>query len=208
MRELQETYTQSLRDSETPAALFGIFQNVFPLLYKKLDSHAWKKLIRDFFLSYPITTPFVHEIPDNFVEYLHTHSDKEIFELAHYDWVEFALAIDNTDLARLNINTEGDYILGIPVISPLAYLLHYETPEEKYYIAYRDKAHDVFYVTINLFSAKFFELLKNNTSHSGEAVLKQLAIETHHPNPDQMEKHGIDLLKQWHEKDIILGTTC
>ncbi|HEV2614013.1 MAG TPA: putative DNA-binding domain-containing protein [Gammaproteobacteria bacterium] len=198
MKDLQETYTHSLRESETPGILFEILGNVFPLLHQQLEPAVWEKLVRDFFHTHPIKTPFSHEIPDDFVEYLYTHAEKNWFELAHYDWVELALGIDMADLSH--IKSEGN----IPLVSPLAYLLHYETLNNSYYIAFRNRTHEVFYHPINLFSAKFFELLKNNTTLTGEAVLEKLALETQHPNPELMKKDGLALLQEWREKDILL----
>lgn len=210
MRSLQENFTAIYRKN-TPDSLIEILTNMFPLLQTALGSQNWKKQVDDFFQNHPIKTPIVHEIPDEFVDYLYHHAEKKHFELAHYEWVEIALYFDKTDLAQIPCHSTGDLLQGIPVVSPLAYLLHYETLKqhaEDYYIAYRNTKHDVFYLGINLFSAKFFELLQKNTSLSGESVLKTLAIDTHHPSPALVLENGLALLQEWREKDIILGIAC
>lgn len=198
MRALVENHTRTLRES-TPDGLTDILNNAFPILNQKLEPSHWNTLVDDFFRTHPLTTPIFHEVPQEFVEYLYHHAEKKWFELAHYEWVETALFFDNTDLSQFK--QEGN----IPLVSPLAYLLHYETINNSYYIAFRNRAHEVFYHSINLFSAKFFELLKNNTTLTGEAVLEQLARETQHPNPEQMKKDGLALLQEWRAKDILLN---
>lgn len=198
MRALIEKHTLELRNSTPPEALVEILTNAFPVLNKKLEPAHWNSIVDNFFRTHPLTTPIFHDVPQEFVEYLYHHAEKKWFELAHYEWVETALFFDSTDLSQ--IKHEKD----IPLVSPLAYLLHYETMDNSYYIAFRNRAHEVFYLSINLFSAKFFELLKNNTTLSAEDILEKLAVETQHPNPELMKKDGFVLLQEWREKDILL----
>jgi len=214
MRALQEKYTQTLRNSDTPETLSSTLQNAFPLLYnkyKKLDLIQWQKLVRNFFNTHPLKTPILHEIPDEFVEFLHLQGDKNNFELAHYDWVEIILELDSIDLNTINYTITANIIDHIPLISPLAYLVHYETftkNNENHHIIWRNRNHQVSYLAVNIFSAKFFELLKNNKTLSGQAVLELLILETNPPNPILVIKNGLALLQHWREKEIILGASC
>lgn len=205
MKALQEQLTHKIR-RENPENILAFLENAFPELHKAMPKAEWLTLASDFFQHYPIKTPIVHEVADLYVDYLHQHSEKKWFELAHYEWVEVALYFDITDLKEIKAYQPTDFTQAIPLISPLAYLLHYEIYNPGFYIAYRNYAHDVFYEPINLFSAKLFELLKSNAGFTSEASLKKLAMETKHPNPTELLTNGLDLIQQWHQKNIILGS--
>ena len=151
--ELQRRFAAHLRDPATAPAPDGIedrrlqvyrelfFDNMssslggtFPVLRAILGTERWTTLVRDFYRDYRCQTPLFLEIPREFVEYLGDAREARpndppfLYELAHYEWVELALAIDEHDLAALAADPGGDLLAGVPVLSPLAWPLAYRFP--------------------------------------------------------------------------------
>ncbi|HWP00695.1 MAG TPA: putative DNA-binding domain-containing protein [Methylococcus sp.] len=70
----------------------------FPVLRRILRGPRWNALVEDFLASHRCTTPYFAEIPEEFLSYLaeeRAGSENDppfLLELAHYEWVELALA--------------------------------------------------------------------------------------------------------------------
>jgi hypothetical protein len=70
----------------------------FPVLRRILRGPRWEALVADFLACHRCTTPYFSEIPEEFLSYLaeeRTESGGDppfLLELAHYEWVELALA--------------------------------------------------------------------------------------------------------------------
>ena len=81
----------------------------FPVLRALYSEQDWLALIRAFYAHYRCHTPLFTEIAREFLRYLQdfretTESDPPfLLELAHYEWVEMALELDDKDLAILAI---------------------------------------------------------------------------------------------------------
>jgi len=80
----------------SPACLAG----TFPVLHAILGAERWQRLVRDFYRLHRCHTPLFLEIPREFLDYLGDEREAAeddppfLYELAHYEWVELALAID------------------------------------------------------------------------------------------------------------------
>ena len=79
--------------------IFGSVSTCFPVCKSILGARAWKKLVREFFAQHQATTPIFREIPQQFLQFLKTTKNlPDYFEqLAHYEWVELAVASQPTD---------------------------------------------------------------------------------------------------------------
>ncbi|MGB1111211.1 MAG: DNA-binding domain-containing protein, partial [Gammaproteobacteria bacterium] len=103
----------------------------FPVLKRILPEERWHALVRDFMVRHRCSTPLFTEIGQEFLAFLRearaNHPSDPVFmaELAHYEWVELALYIDESEVDRSGIDPNGDLILGQPVVSPLAWPLAY-----------------------------------------------------------------------------------
>jgi hypothetical protein len=153
LARLQASFAAHIRDPQSVAAPEGIedrrmgiyrdlfFNNIvnflsgnFPVLRTLYTEKEWTTLCREFYRDYRCHTPLFPELPREFLQYLQDHrQDHEgdppfMLELAHYEWVELALSLDEADIDTIEVDPEGDLLHGIPVLSPLAWPLSYRYP--------------------------------------------------------------------------------
>ena len=144
-----------------------------------------------------------------------------LLELAHYEWVELALSLDERELPDIVADPSGDLLEGIPVLSPLAWPLSYRYPvhmikpdfqpqdppnEPSHILVYRNRGDDVKFMKLNDVSRLLLEMMRENPNATGRVVLQKLAAAISHPHPERVISTGVDLLNDLREKDIILGT--
>lgn len=205
----------------------GFVESGFPVLREVMDEDHWHAMVRDFFVRHRCETPIFTEIAREFLDYLQNErGDVEgdpafLRELAHYEWVELALSIDQSDIDQLSCDPDGDLLDGHPVISPLAWPLSYQydvqhisadyqprqAPEQPtHVVVYRDREDEVRFMTVTPVTQRLLYLLIENTGISGRDALNQIAEELQHPDPRQVIEHGLQTLRELQERDIVLGT--
>ena len=245
-REQQYAFAAHLRDPERNPAPAGIedrrlgiyrelfFNNVsgllagtFPVIHKILGEPAWRALMRDFFSRHVSRTPLFLEVPREFLRFLEeergTHAEDPAFlvELAHYEWVELALSIDETEPGLGAVDRDGDLLAGRPVKSPLAWLLTYAWPVHRiapdfqpaepgaqptFLVVYRNLADKVGFIELNAVAARLLELLDTDARASGRELLERIANEISHPQPQVVVLGGLQILENLHRLDVVLGT--
>ncbi|QJD28918.1 HvfC family RiPP maturation protein [Methylococcus geothermalis] len=108
--------------------------NGFPVIKRLLGEASWSALIRDFFARHVCTTPYFSEICEEFLVYLEEERDAReedppfLFELAHYEWVELALAIHPAEAFPVSPGLPSNWPERGIEISPLAWHLAYRYP--------------------------------------------------------------------------------
>ena len=206
----------------------GFIANSFPVLRKIIDDEYWHKMMRDYVAHHQAHTPLFPKMPQEFLQYLE-HERKEsvddhpfMLELAHYEWVETSLSLDSRDISFDEVEKDGDLLESIPVVSPLVMPLAYQWPVHKvspeflpdtmpeqatYLLVYRDRNDDVGFIELNPVSAKLIEVCLDNTNQlSGKDILLSIAEQLQHPDPDVVIKGGLEIMQDFKNKDIILGT--
>lgn len=207
----------------------GFIANTYPVLRQVLPDDHWHAMIRDYFANHLSHTPLFPEMPREFLQYLEHEREPQpddplfMLELAHYEWVELALSLLDEKIDATKIDTDGDLLDGIPVISPLAWPLSYRFPVHKigpafqpkeagstqtHLIVYRDAGFDVRFIDINPVTARLLQLLNGEDPGSGRAVLQQVAMELLHPQPDIVIQGGIKILNDLKSRQVILGICC
>ena len=200
--------------------------NTYPVLRKITADAHWHAMIRDYFANHLAQTPLFPEMPREFLKYLEQERapcpNDPVFmlELAHYEWVELALAILDKDVDTSDINAAGNLLDGIPVISPLAWLLNYRFPVHKispefqpqtadmaptYLLVYRDHDYKVRFIEANPVSARLTQLVIDNNNKTGRELLELIADELGHPQPDVVIQGGLDILSDLKRRNVILG---
>ena len=199
----------------------------FPVLRSLFADDAWHSMVRDFMIHHQCHTPYFLEISQEFLLYLqNTRASRQddppfLKELAHYEWVELALDVAEEDLALIEVDSEGDLLESLPMVSPLAWSLCYQYPvhkigsdfqpdqpgpESSYLIVYRNSDDKVGFMEANSVTARLLELLEIDDTDSGLQALEKLAVELQHPQPQQVIDGGSAILHQLKSLDIILGT--
>jgi Uncharacterized protein conserved in bacteria len=199
--------------------------NLFPVLKKITPDDRWHAMVHDFFRIHQCHSPLFNKIPQEFLQYLEHERDITsdppfILELAHYEWVDYAVSIDVRDIEWDGVDSEGDLLAGIPVISPLAWPLQYRFPvhtirpevqpeqapeQPTYIVVYRDRNDKVGFVELNPVSARLLELIKQDQNLPGRELLETISRELRHPNPDVVIQGGLEIMQNLRQKDIILG---
>ena len=196
----------------------------FPVLKSVLKEEAWNGLIRDFYARHRCRTPLFLQIPQEFLIYLE-HERQALpgdppfmNELAHYEWVELALAVAEDeppilypDLAASLPNVR----LGLsPVAWPLAYRypVHGIGPVNQpdvapaiatFLVVYRDREDVVRFTEIN--QATYFVLqgIQQNPGRLATDYLRDTATALGLPRVDDVLAFGVPLLAELHNKGVI-----
>lgn len=199
----------------------------FPVLRKIHGADRWSRLVRDFYVEHRARTPLFPELPREFLQYLQDHRrDREgdppfMLELAHYEWVEGALGMDAAEIDDTPADAGGDLLTGVPVLSPLAWPLSYrfpvhrigpgnqpqEPPEQAtHLLVYRNRADEVKFMELNAVSALLLQMLKEDRALTGREILADIAKQLRHPKPEVVMQGGSQLLADFRQRDVILGT--
>ena len=242
--DVQYIFTRHLRDPETQPAPADIpeermavycdlvyrniermISNLFPILRKVTMEDRWQAMVRDYLKSHQSHSPLFNKIPQEFLQYLEQERDTTddppfMPELAHYEWVEYAVTIDTRDIVWDGIDTVGDLLEGIPVISPLVWPLRYTYPVHRispdylpveppvqptYLVVYRDRHDHVGFIELNPVSARLLELIRAGGNATGGSLLHTIAGELQHPQPDVVINGGLETMRNLLSKDVLLG---
>lgn len=243
---LQNDFTAHIRDPERHASPEGIedrrmkiyrdlfFNNInsllasnFPVLRKLLDDGAWDALVRDFYANHRCRTPLFPEIGREFLRYLQDERETQendlpfLLELAHYEWIELALSLDERNADDIAVERDGDLLHDSPVLSPLVQVLSYRFPVHRispdyqpgsapeqvtHLLVYRNRDDDVKFMQLNDVTRLLLEFMQASPQASGRELLKQVASAIRHPEPQKVISSGADLLESLAARDILLGT--
>jgi uncharacterized protein len=194
----------------------------FPVTKKVLGARAWKKLIRGFFSHHQCHSPLFRQIPEEFLRYLEIAPNLPPYlkSLAHYEWIELALAVADVLIDMAKVDAQGDLLQGAPVLVPALALLSYDYPvqlisprfkpktaltEPVHLLVYRDAKDDVQFVEINQVTARLLAILQAGNV-TGRQALEKIAIETTHPDPSAIIQFGQAILADLKAQGAILGT--
>lgn len=204
----------------------GFISDGFPVLRSLYNDDDWHVLVRDYFKVHKNHTPYFLELTQEFLAYLqneregHDNDFPFMLELAHYEWVELALSIDETEIDMTAVTADGDLLEGHPVISPLAWPLSYNfevhkigedyIPEQAnaqatHLVVYRDQQDEVRFMEINAGTARLLFLLGEDDALTGRAALQKIAEELQHTDANAVINGGLSTLNELHQRGIILG---
>ncbi len=194
----------------------------FPILRRILGDTGWDALIGDFYREHRCTTPLFPELGREFLAWLNTRPAQPPFlhELAHYEWIELALALDESDLSRIDANPAGHLLDDVPILSPLAWPLAYRfdvqrictqyQPQEPpaaptFLLIRRDTADTIHFHQIDaLAHALLLALHDNREGKTGHALIERLIIG--HPDADTLRDKAIARLCALRKRGAICGT--
>jgi hypothetical protein len=245
---LQRAFAAHLRDPDHAPAPPGIearrmaiysdlfFNNVesliaanFPVIRTLYGEHEWRALIRAFYRDHRCHTPLFPEIAREFIRYLEARNgddadgmriDPFLVELAHYEWSELALSLDESDIADVAHDADGDIVDGIPIASPLARVLAYRfpvhrlsadfrpaeaPPQPTLILLTRDRGDELHFLEIDALTALLFERLQRNAEASGRSCVNALLAELGRDEP-ALRESGIAILHRLRDRDALLGT--
>lgn len=205
----------------------SLLAGVFPVLERILGPGRWRRLVRDFYRDHCCHTPLFLEVSQEFLAYLGEERAAAaddppfLYELAHYEWVELALSVDEAELDEARVDPAGDLLAGVPVLSPLAWPLAYRYPvhrlapefqpteppaEQSFYVACRDRSDEVRFLHANAVTLRLIELLRQHPGRTGRAQLDALAEELPQVDRAALLAGGAATLRDLRAADVVLGT--
>jgi hypothetical protein len=197
----------------------------FPVLHSLYEAEAWRRLVREFYAEHRCRTPLFPEVAKEFLRYLQEREPRPedppfMLELAHYEWVELALSLDEREIDDVPADPAGDLLKGRPVLSPLAWPLSYrypvhriqpgyrpaETPAEAtHLLVYRDRADEVRFMLLNDVTRLLLQQLGESPHLSGAAHLRRIAETIGHADPQRVIEAGAAVLEDLRERGAVLG---
>ena len=205
----------------------SLLEKNFPVLRSLYDDDAWITLIRAFYAEHRCLTPLFPELAKEFLRYLQDGRGVRegdppfLLELAHYEWVELALTLDEREPDDVAADPDGDLLGGRPVLSPLTWTLSYrypvhriqrdfqpaEPPEQAtHLLVYRDRESQVRFLLLNDVTRLLLDRLQGQFDSSGKASLQEVARAIRHPQPERVVDAGAAVLADLRKRDVILGT--
>lgn len=202
----------------------GFMSNTFPVLRSLYDDDSWHALVRDYFENHKAHTPLFPEVPREFIKYLEIERETKnndfpfLIELAHYEWVELALAVSDQEIQE-NENIPDDVLDCKLSLSPLAWPLSYQYPVHQissefipekpgeaptFIIAFRDKDDEVHFMEINPLTAHLVHLISENPNNTARQHLEQIAEELPHLQKNAVLNGGRETLNNLLDKNILL----
>ena len=165
----------------------------FPVIRRTLGDDALATLVRAWYAEHRAHTPVFPRMPGEFVAWLATRpaaadaAPPWLLDLAHYEWVELELQLDEAEVDQPGADPAGDPLLGVPVLSPLARVLAYAWPvhrigpdwrpagpEPARLLVYRDRGDDVRFMELNAATHTLLERVRDNRGLDGAALLAGL----------------------------------
>lgn len=203
----------------------GFISSNFPVLKSLLSEQQWLNLAQDFFLNHSCSTPHFSEIPEEFLEFLQNERKNPedlpfMLELAHYEWVEMALAISKEELienSSKQIQPEHNMAL-----SPLAWPLAYQYPVHEistenipteapdgmtFLIVYRNSEDNVNFIKIPGITFRLLQIIEETENISVADCLSQIAKETQITDSTSIISSGMQILQELAHKNIIYLST-
>jgi hypothetical protein len=199
--------------------------NNFPVLRRITPDARWHAMVQDYVARHRARTPLFPRLGEEFLHYLQNECDIRedppfIVELAHYEWVETALALDTCEIDLEGIDPAGDLLAGIPVLSPLAWPLAYWFPVHRiapdfqpmtpgvqptYLVVYRDREDKVKFMEANPITARLLEWLVRETGRTGRELLELIAQELNYPNLSAVIGGGHEIMEKLQRRGVLLG---
>lgn len=206
----------------------GLLASNFPVIRALLGAARWHALVRDFYREHRCQTPMFPELGRELIRYLERRQARAdadppfLLELAHYEWIELALGLEEAELDAIDCERDGDLLDGVPVPSPLAWPLAYAWPVQQlradyqpteappqptFLLVLRDRRDRVQFKAIDALGFELMQSLHANAEQlGGRALLRALAQRLGAPDEDAFIAGGARLLDQLRERDAILGS--
>jgi len=205
----------------------GFLAKGFPVIREITPDATWNELVGDFFARHRSASPLFREIPEEFLHYLMNEREERpgdppfLAELAHYEWVEMALALADEATEAGGVDPGGDLLDGVPVLSSLAWKLGYRYPvhriapefrpeaeEPTFLLVYRDRDDEIGFLELNPVTARLVELLREAPGSTGRELLERIAVEIGHPDRRVVIAAGEEVLHDLRRRDVIIGSVA
>lgn len=199
----------------------------FPVIRKLHDDASWHALVRAFFAGHASHTPLFPELGREFHRFLERRAADGagdppwLAELAHYEWVELAVSIDEAEIDAIAHDPAGDVVAGHPVVSPVAWPLVYRWPvhrirpdfrpteppaEPTCLIVARNRRDEVAFIAATPLTLRLIESVKENPAWTGRDCIGALAELFPPAEQATATAAATALMHDLRARDVLLGT--
>ena len=196
----------------------------FPVLQRILGDERWSALTQDFYARHRCRTPIFAEIPEEFLDFLNDElGDVSAYppflhELAHYEWIEVAVARSEGQAPRTDPAWQDDPMSHAVGLSELACLLAYRYPVHKisldyqpqqapehptYLVVYRNNEDEVKFVEITGVTYRLLQLLDETAGMVAGDAIQRIAEELNYPDPTLLRAPGEAILRDLATRGIV-----
>ena len=196
----------------------------FPVLKSILAGERWLALVDGFYARHRCKTPLFIGIAEEFLDYLSQErgvsSDDPpyLLELAHYEWVELALAVAESETPRVDAAFFDDPLSQTLRLSELAWPLAYRFPVHRIgpgfqptepeeqptcLVAYRDREDAVRFMEVSPAAYRLLAVLEENGTLAARGCLARVAAELGYSDPAELLSFGADLLRDLAGRGVI-----
>ena len=202
----------------------GFLADSFPVLRRLLDDRCWEALVQDYFSRHKAQTPYFVEISEEFINYLQTERGEHpedlpfMLELAHYEWVELALAVAQGQAPIRIDEVRLDFTTSVYTLSPVAWPLAYQYPvhqitrefqpseppeQPTYLVVYRDTSDSVHFMEANPVTFRLLQLLEENSETSVDRLLSVIADELPQLDRQIVIQGGHEALAMLNDRNLL-----
>ena len=159
--------------------IYEIVSQCFPVISAIVDDKFWRSLMAEFIALNPCQTPYFHRLAQEMVSFLGTLNLPDypyLAQLAHYEWIELELDIDDKKLDLSGVSQEIELSSQL-IFSPQVRLLNYDfdveniganylptEPVASYLLVYRKEDGHVDFIKLNQLSHSLLTLLMDEKS--------------------------------------------
>ena len=198
----------------------------YPVLQRLLGEDSWTALLADYLARHRSPEPLFHRVAADFLAFLDAQRGPAcgdppwLQELAHYEWIELALALAE-DPPAPPLNRHGDLLEGRPLLTPQCATLAYEWPVHRlapdylpmqppsvpsYLVVFRDAQSAVQFLEVTAVTARLLTLIEEQPQQTGRALLEQIAEDLQQDDPEAVIEAGSEILQTLRGRGIVLGT--
>ena len=191
--------------------LADLLGGAFPVARRILGAERWSRLVRRFYAGHHAHTPYFLELPREFLEWLQARSERAadeppfLDELAHYEWVELALAVSEEE-PPVAAPAPLEPLDAPLAVSPLAWPLAYRWPVHRlapgfqpaepppaptFVVVYRDRADAVQFLEIGSETARLLDALERSPGLTARAALAGAPAEPAEPAVADLIARGV-----------------
>ena len=203
----------------------SVFNNIvdsvsacFPVCQMVIGKRAWQKLMRDFIANYASASPIFREIPQQFLQFLAPIETVPAYikQLAHYEWIELAIGMQQTELVAVSDLT--DLLNEKPVLAVASKLLAYDYPVHQIskqfkpkntqptkLLVFRNIENQVKFIELNAITYRLLQLIEENEM-TGKQALTLLAKEIQQADVAVIIKFGLEILMDLSRQKAIVGS--
>jgi len=203
----------------------GFVDSAYPVLSSLFAEADWEREIRAFWRSHDCQSPYFLDIAEEFLLYLAEEREPRaddlpfLLELAHYEWVELAIATRKTDEPQGGyaawLENESHQVAVSELAWPLSYCfpVHHissdyqpQQPAEAgvFLIVYRDRDDEVRFMEINGLTAQMLQLIQQQGQLLPSELKAQLIQLVPQIEPQQIAAGVDQMLTKLGQKGILI----